>query len=210
MSNKYEHIISLGKLCLPRMIIDHFKMREKFPIRMPFDGSYHEYNFMCDMLSSNFENYLDNSQLVKISENKNMWSKKKAYWNHEKTEDFLELQKNCKARIAQFNYVMTEAKSVMFLFWDEDKQHTTKIEKLVKILKHTWPDLKFHVTHYNTYLHDDFKIDGMNHTYINKPFPKERGCANTNILKKENADYLNNFMTVFCGLLEEDPLKYIK
>ena len=72
---RYEHIISLGKLCLPRMIIDHFKMREKFPIRMPFDGAYHEYNFMCDMISSNFEDYLSNSQLVKISENKNMWKK---------------------------------------------------------------------------------------------------------------------------------------
>lgn len=210
MDKKYEHIISLGKLCLPRMIVDHFKMREKFPVRMPFDGSYHEYHFMCEMIADDFKNYLEGSALITTSGGKGMWSKKRAYWNHEKTENFLDLQKNCEQRITQFKSVLSEARSIMFLLWDEDKEHNTKAEKIVEILKHKWPKLEFHVTHYNSFLPGNFKIQGSNYTYINKFFPKEKGPANPNILKKEHAEHLREFMVEFCQILEEDVEKYVK
>lgn len=203
MNQKYKHIISLGKLCLPRMIIDKF--RPKFPIRMPFDGSYHQYDFMCEMLETNFKDYLKDCFLQKLSETKSIWSKKKAYWNHESTEDLSALEKNCADRIAQFNQTLSSGDSIMFLYWDDDKEHSKKIEKVAKIIKNRWPDLKYHVTHYNSMAPEEKIISLENCTYLGKPFPKEKGSANGGILIQENHDYLKDFVSSFCKILEEDP-----
>lgn len=199
----FKHIISLGRLCLARVIIDHLRL--KFKIRMPFDGSYHSYDFMCEMLNTNFKGYLDNVTLQKQPSGNTIWTKGVAFWNHEKTLDFESLEKNCKDRIQQFNDVLNSGDSIMFLHWDELSGHNLRIQKVTDIIKHRWPNLKFHVVQYNSTAPEEKIITGDNYTYMGLPFCEGKLCANEYILKPTYAKELQKVIISLCNILQEDP-----
>jgi hypothetical protein len=205
MNQKYKHIISLGRLCAPRMIVDHFKIREKYPIRMPFDGSYHKYDFVCEMIKNNFKGYLDNATL--IDKPKLMWTKKVAYWNHENGSDFEELKENSRLRIEQFISTLSLKESVLFILNKPDKQHNFDIDELINAFKLNFKNLNFHILHFNSGA-PDYLFKKMEYSsYLNKPFD---GDINAKLFLKENASYLNEMLIELCKVLEEDPKKYQK
>jgi hypothetical protein len=58
---KYKYIISLGEDCFMRSLIDRYNIRDKFLIRMPFDGSIHPYEEVCRLIETDFLYYGDYS-----------------------------------------------------------------------------------------------------------------------------------------------------
>ena len=55
-SDLFKFKISLGATCFPRVfLVRHGYMENKpYPVRMPFDGSVHSYEAVCEFLRTDF------------------------------------------------------------------------------------------------------------------------------------------------------------
>jgi hypothetical protein len=183
---EYKHIISLGMLCFGRQFIDYYKIREKFPIRMPFDGAYHSYAFMCASIKNNFQGYLDGVTLKTFDTGKFQWEKNlksrkrhdlsQAYWGHESKDNFIDFEQTNNLRIKQFNDVLgTPDMSILFFLLRDEDTHNVNIEELHAALNFSYPELKYHVFQLNTIAPNYYKQYLEKSTYLGKPFIGEPG-----------------------------------
>ena len=169
---KYKYIISLGEDCFMRSLIDQYNMRDKFKIRMPFDGSVHPYEEMCRLIETDFLNYDNNIVL-----NNNIFYKSNGIvFNHEKTTDINNLKTQLYKRIEQFRETLNSGENILFLIHNKNKNINFNFDLIQNALKNKYPNLKYHIFVFNNY-NEEF--------YINKT---------------ENTTYLNIFWNLRCDL----------
>ena len=108
---KFQHIISLGEDCFFRSLIDRYNIRNKFPCRMPFDGSIHPYKETCDLICNNFIDYTKN---ITFENNFFYYHDKNIMWNHEKTDNIDSFLYQISKRIDQFETICKNSESILF------------------------------------------------------------------------------------------------
>jgi hypothetical protein len=160
---KYKYIISLGEDCFMRSLIDRYNIRDKFEIRMPFDGSVHPYEEMCRLIDTDFRDYDNN-----IVFNNIFYSTNGVVFNHEKTTDISSFKNQLYKRVNQFIEILNEGKDILFLIHNKNKNVDEFNFNLIKnALKNKYPNLKYHIFVFNNY-HNKFFIDKTeNTTYLN-------------------------------------------
>jgi hypothetical protein len=87
---KYKYIISLGKDCFMRSLLDRYNIRYKFKIRMPFYGE-----DMCRLVETDFLDYNKNT----IINSNIFYLSNGVVSNHEKTTDINILKNQLYKRI---------------------------------------------------------------------------------------------------------------
>ena len=128
---KYKYIISLGEDCFMRSLIDQYNMRDKFKIRMPFDGSVHPYEEMCRLIETDFLNYDNNIVL-----NNNIFYKSNGIvFNHEKTTDINNLKTQLYKRIEQFRETLNSGENILFLIHNKNKNINFNFDLIQNALK---------------------------------------------------------------------------
>ncbi len=92
-TSSYNHIISLGRNCLPRTVLTHagYKPRKRDgELSLPFDLSIHSYESVCKLLDNDFQDYV-NPDYICIDKNKIIHTKyTKVEFTHESIEDYLD------------------------------------------------------------------------------------------------------------------------
>lgn len=135
-------IISLGRYCFSRSFAERFHLydfKKTRDVRMPFDGCTTSYNSLCTMLDTNFTNALDGFEY----DGKKIVTSL-ANYPHEKTSEFDSFKEQMDKRITQFNKELQDAietgSTIVFFL-----EHTHPPEKLVKIIKKVYQNLKFKI-----------------------------------------------------------------
>jgi hypothetical protein len=160
---KYKYIISLGEDCFMRSLIDQYNMRDKFKIRMPFDGSVHPYEEMCRLIETDFLDYDKNIVL----NNNIFYQSNGVVLNHEKTTDINILKNQLYKRIEQFKETLNEKENILFLIHNKNKNIDFNFNLIENSLKNKYSNLKYHIFVFNNY-HEDFYINKTeNTTYLN-------------------------------------------
>lgn len=161
---KYKYVISLGEDCFMRSLIDRYCIRDKFKVRMPFDGSLHPYEEMCRLIDTDFKDY-DNNIVIN---NNIFYSSNGVVFNHEKTTDISNLRNQLYKRVNQFKEILNEGKDILFLIHNKNKNVDNFNFNLLKnAFKHKFPNLKYHIFVFNNY-HEKFYINKTeNTTYLN-------------------------------------------
>jgi hypothetical protein len=160
---KYKYIISLGEDCFMRSLIDQYNMRDKFKIRMPFDGSVHPYEEMCRLIETDFLNYDNNIVL-----NNNIFYKSNGIvFNHEKTTDINNLKTQLYKRIEQFRETLNSGENILFLIHNKNKNINFNFDLIQNALKNKYPNLKYHIFVFNNYNEEFYINKTENTTYLN-------------------------------------------
>jgi hypothetical protein len=160
---KYKYIISLGEDCFMRSLIDRYNIRDKFQIRMPFDGSIHPYEEMCRLIETDFLDYDKNIVL----NNNIFYQSNGVVLNHEKTTDINILKNQLYKRIEQFKETLNEKENILFLIHNKNKNIDFNFNLIENSLKNKYSNLKYHIFVFNNY-HEDFYINKTeNTTYLN-------------------------------------------
>lgn len=161
--DKYKYIINLGEDCFMRSLIDRYNIREKFKVRMPFDGSYHSYKEMCRLIETDFLDYDKNI----ILKDKIFFGNNGTIFNHEKTNDINEFKIQLYKRVEQFKNILNEGEKILFLIHNKNKNIDFDFDLIENILKIKYPNLKYHIFVFNNY-HQEFYINKIkNTTYLN-------------------------------------------
>ena len=160
--DKYKYIISLGEDCFMRSLIDRYNIRDKFEIRMPFDGSVHPYEEMCRLIDTDFEDYDNN-----ISFNTIFYSSNGVEFKHEKTTDITSFKIQLKKRVNQFMNILNEGKDILFLIHHKDKNVDFDFNLIKNALKNKYPNLKYHLFVFNNYHTNFYMNKSENTTYLN-------------------------------------------
>ena len=160
---KYKYIISLGEDCFMRSLIDRYNIRDKFKIRMPFDGSVHPYEEMCRLIETDFLDYDNNIVL-----NNNVFYRNNGViFNHEKTNDVNDLKNQLYKRVEQFRNILNEEENILFLIHNKNKNIDFNFNLITNVLKNKYPNLNYHIFVFNNY-HEEFYINKTeNTTYLN-------------------------------------------
>lgn len=159
----YKYVISLGRDCLMRSIIDRYKLREKFKVRMPFDGSIHGYEEVCRLIETDFADYYDNI----VHSNSVFRNSRGVSWNHEKTNNIESLIIQLKKRVEQFKSILNSGEKILFLIHDKNKDITFDFKLLQTALQNNYPNLKYHIFVFNNY-HENYSLSKTeNTTYLN-------------------------------------------
>ena len=184
--DKYKFIISLGSDCFFRSLIDRYSLRDKFNIRMPFDGSVHPYETVCHLIETDFNDYLDNI----VFENNNFYNKKlNITWNHEKTKDLISFKNHNKLRVKQFLDTINMNKGIIFtLHYNDLNNNDFRPDKLVEILNNKYAQLKYKIFIFNNMNKDFFKYTNDNIYYLNIPYQS----PNLNKIHYNNFSIINN------------------
>ena len=160
---KYKYIISLGEDCFMRSLIDQYNMRDKFKIRMPFDGSLHPYEEMCRLIETDFLNYDNNIVL-----NNNIFYKSNdVILNHEKTTDINILKTQLYKRIEQFRETLNSGENILFLIHNKNKNIHFNFNLIQNAIKNKYPNLKYHIFVFNNYNEEFYINKTENTTYLN-------------------------------------------
>ena len=117
--SKYKYIISLGEDCFMRSLIDRYNIREKFKIRMPFDGSIHPYEEICRLIETDFQDYNNNI----VWKNNNFYGSNGILMNHERTTDINILKDQLNKRIEQFKETLNLREHVR-----QEKAHAIELQ----------------------------------------------------------------------------------
>jgi len=218
--DKYKYLISLGEDCFMRSLIDRYTIREKFKVRMPFDGSIHPYQEMCRLIETDFVDYDKDIVL----NNKIFYGKNGIEFNHEKTTDIDNFKNQLYKRVEQFRMILNE-ENVKILFLIHNKNKTIEFDyRLIEhALKKTYPNLNYHICVFNNYYPIYINNTLNNITYVNI-FWNPHNITNFSNLNYEyiNNDFINQmYITPYgiyfsqcvlkeiCTILNEDHTKYI-
>ncbi len=159
----YKYIISLGEDCFMRSLIDRYHLREKFKIRMPFDGSVHPYEEMCRLIQTDFVDYETD---VVIKDNV-FCNNNGVIWNHEITNNIDDFKGQLHKRVEQFRQILNAGEPVLFLIHNKNKNLDFNFDLIECALKLKYPNLKYHVFVFNNY-HPEFYINKTaTTTYVN-------------------------------------------
>lgn len=211
----FDHIISLGEDCFPRLFIDKYHLRKNFPTRMPFDGSIHPFDTMCDLIENDFENYSNNIEYLNHNPSHGFCFKHKKYnllWNHEKTNDISCLKHQLEKRANQFINTLSRRNKVLFLFHARNSNFS--LDKLNLIIEKKYPNLNYKILALSIFDKGKFKkivedklihlnieyktiTKNINESFIQERFKTDYGKSFTNDILKE-----------ICEILEEDYNKY--
>jgi hypothetical protein len=161
--SKYKYIISLGEDCFMRSLIDRYNIREKFKIRMPFDGSIHPYEEMCKLIETDFLDYTNNI----VWENNNFHGKNGILMNHERTTDINILKDQLYKRIEQFKETLNSKENILFLIHNKNKNIDFDFDLIQNALKNNYPNLKYHIFVFNNYNEEYYINKTENTTYLN-------------------------------------------
>jgi len=180
----YKYIISLGEDCFMRSLIDRYHLREKFKIRMPFDGSVHPYEEMCRLIQTDFVDYETD---VVIKDNV-FCNNNGVIWNHEITNNIDDFKGQLHKRVEQFRQILNAGEPVLFLIHNKNKNLDFNFDLIECALKLKYPNLKYHVFVFNNY-HPEFYINKTaNKTYVNMFWNPH----DTHDYYDLNYDHLNN------------------
>ncbi len=217
--DKYKYIISLGEDCFMRSLIDRYNIRDKFKIRMPFDGSIHPYEEMCRLIETDFLDYDKNILLV----NNIFYLSNGVILNHEKTTDIDNLKNQLYKRIEQFKEILNEGESILFLIHNKNKNIYFNFNLIQNALKNRYPNLKYHIFVFNNY-HEEFYINKTDNTTYLNIFWNPNNIMNFSNLNYDdiNNDFIRQMyvtsygidfsLKVFkeiCSILNEDYNNYI-
>lgn len=184
----YKYVISLGRDCLMRSIIDRYKLREKFKVRMPFDGSIHGYEEVCRLIETDFADYNDNI----VHSNGVFRNSHGVSWNHERTNNIESLIVQLKKRVEQFKSILNSGEKILFLIHDKNKEIKFDFKLLQTALQNIYPNLKYHIFVFNNYHENYYLSKTENTTYLNILWNPN------NITNFSNLNYASlndNFMT---------------
>jgi len=143
----YKYVISLGRDCLMRSLIDRYKLREKFKVRMPFDGSIHGYEEVCRLIETDFSDYENDI----VYSNNAFKNNKGVSWNHEKTNNIESLIVQLRKRVDQFRSILKSGEKILFLIHHKDKDIEFNFKILESALQNKYPNLKYHIFVFNNY-----------------------------------------------------------
>lgn len=194
---KYKYIISLGEDCFMRTLIDRYNIREKFKIRMPFDGSVHLYEEMCRLIETDFLDY-DNNIVFK---NNIFYGSNGCVFNHEKTDDIDNFKKQLHKRVNQFREILNENSNILFLLHKNDNNIDFNFNLLENVLKNKYPNLKYHIFVFNNYYQEFYINKTENTTYLNI-FWNPKNIANFDNLNYDdiNADFIKQMYITPYGI----------
>ncbi len=161
--SKYKYIISLGEDCFMRSLIDRYNIREKFKIRMPFDGSIHPYEEICRLIETDFLDYNNNI----VWKNNNFYGSNGILMNHERTTDINILKDQLNKRIEQFKETLNCEENILFLIHNKNKNINFNFDLIHKALKNKYPNLKYHIFVFNNYNEEYYINKTENTTYLN-------------------------------------------
>jgi len=217
---KYTYIISLGEDCFMRSLVDRYNIRERFKVRMPFDGSVHPYEEMCRLIETDFVDYDNN-----IVFNSNIFfGSNGTLFNHEKTTDIDNFKIQLHKRVEQFRKILNDDKKILFLIHNKNKNVDDFNFNLIEnALKNKYPNLKYHIFVFNNY-HEEFYINKTeNTTYLNI-FWNPNNITDFNNLNYDdiNNDFIGqmyvtpygvefslNVLKYICNILNEDYNNFI-
>lgn len=228
----YKYLISLGEDCFMRSVIDRFQIRDKFKIRMPFDGSIHYYEDICDLISNDFENYKTGIEKYQYYDNKfTKHGKDTIIWNHEKTNDMVSFLNQLDKRVEQFRNILHSGEKILFLLHYKSKSLDFNYTLLEDALKIHYPNIQYHLLVFNNYYPRDFisyyENENENKTYANI-FWNPNNINIENISDDFDYDALNDdfinqmyvtpygqefsikVMKIICNILQEDYTIYLQ
>jgi hypothetical protein len=167
-----------------RSLIDRYHLREKFKIRMPFDGSVHPYEEMCRLIQTDFVDYETD---VVIKDNV-FCNNNGVIWNHEITNNIDDFKGQLHKRVEQFRQILNAGEPVLFLIHNKNKNLDFNFDLIECALKLKYPNLKYHVFVFNNY-HPEFYINKTaTTTYVNMFWNPH----DTHDYYDLNYDHLNN------------------
>jgi hypothetical protein len=214
--DKYKYIISLGEDCFFRSLIDRYKIRDKFPVRMPFDGSTHPYTRVCQLIKDKFVDYMDN---VIYEHNMFLDYSHGTSWNHEKTNDMNNFKEQIRKRVTQFEEILNSGEKIMFLI--HYKRYDTDFDCTIlkNALKESYPNLTYSVFVFNNYCTEYCKkILSEDTTYVNifwnPPHKKYQNDINADFVEQMyitsyGIEFSKCVLKELCEVLNENPDKYI-
>jgi hypothetical protein len=202
-----------------RSLIDRYNIRDKFKVRMPFDGSVHPYEEMCRLVDTDFLNYNNNI----VFQNNIFYGSNGAIFNHEKTTDIDNFKNQLCKRVDQFKDILNEGANILFLIHNKNKSIDDFDFELIKnALKNKYPNLNYHIFVFNNY-HTDFYINKTeNTTYLNI-FWNPNNITNFDNLNYSEIDsdfntqmyvtpygidFSLNVLKYVCDILNEDIMKF--
>lgn len=159
----FKYIISLGEDCFMRSLIDRFNLREKFHVRMPFDGSIHPYEEVCRLIETDFIDYGTGIQYV----NNMFINSRGVCWNHEKNDNMESLIVQQQRRINLFRTTLQSGEKILFLIHNKNKDISFDFSLLERVLKEKYPTLDYHMFVFNNYHVNDYLGSLDNKTYLN-------------------------------------------
>ena len=193
----YKYVISLGRDCLMRSLIDRYKLREKFKVRMPFDGSIHGYEEVCRLIETDFSDY--ENDIVYL--NNAFKNNKGVSWNHEKTNNIESLIVQLRKRVDQFRSILNSGEKILFLIHHKDKDIEFNFKILESALQNKYPNLKYHIFVFNNY-HENYYLNKKeNTTYLNILWNPNNMTNFSNInYSSLNDNFMTNIFTTKYGV----------
>jgi len=203
-----------------RSLVDRYNIRERFKVRMPFDGSVHPYEEMSRLIETDFVDYDNN-----IVFNSNIFfGSNGTLFNHEKTTDIDNFKIQLHKRVEQFRKILNDDNKILFLIHNKNKNVDDFNFNLIEnALKNKYPNLKYHIFVFNNY-HEEFYINKTeNTTYLNI-FWNPNNITNFNNLNYDdiNNDFIGqmyvtpygiefslNVLKYICNILNEDYNNFI-
>lgn len=147
----YSHIISLGRNCLPRVILTHsgYKPRKaQGELTLPFDLSIHSYENVCSLIENDFKFYID-ANFIEIKEEKIVHTYYKGVeFPHESgakyieffsKNNFEELVKKFQKRVENF-YAYIADNDILFVC-----NFSKYPKELAQVIKTKFPELRFKI-----------------------------------------------------------------
>jgi hypothetical protein len=207
-------IISLGEDCFPRLFVDKYRLRVKFPVRMPFDGSIHKFHTMCDLIENDFSDYYNPAHIhfLKQNESHGSYFKHDQYddllWLHEKTEDKFNLAEQLSKRVNQFRSILSSEKKIL-LFIHIRPGCAFDFARLEKILACKHPKLDCKIFAFS-YFHDhDFANAISDKTiHVNKNYRGASDFMSERFRTNYGKEFTHSILKEICKYLEEDYAKY--
>jgi hypothetical protein len=205
VKNKFEYIISLGQACCPRAFVDRFKLRKKFPIRMPFDGSGHSFEAICNLIKTDFDYNFEDPKVIKF--NGTHYSHTMGIlWQHEKTKDIDSLKIQIQKRAEQFKQTLFSSQNILFIIYFTHQKYN--LDPLISIIEERYPHLNFKIFGFSHFKHEKYSKEKIGKAvYLNIPFTSDDFVAE--MFKTEyGKEYASDVLIEICKTLEEDPIKY--
>ena len=215
----YKYIISLGEDCFMRSLIDRYAIREKFKVRMPFDGSVHSYEEMCRLIETDFLDY--DTDIV--FNNNIFYGKNGVIFNHENTTDVNNFKIQLYKRVEQFKKILNEGEKILFLIHNKNKNINFDSSIIENALKSKYHDLNYTIFIFNNY-HQDFYVNKTENIIYVNIFWNPNNITNFSNLNYDdiNNDFINQMYNTpygidfslkvlkeICGILNEDHTNFI-
>lgn len=181
---------------------------------MPFDGSFHSYERICQLIDTNFKDYMDN---VTYENNMFVDNSNGSFWNHEQTNDRNNFQIQIWKRVKQFEEILQTNERIMFLIHYKKYNTEFDFDILNNVLKRKYPNLRYSVFVFNNYCSNYYKVISDNTTYLNifwdspdKPYSEINDNFTAQMYKTPyGIEFSRRVLIELCEALGEYPHQYI-